>query len=248
MSRYAWGTDYHEVIHEQLKKLAEFHRQVVPRSSVRGVVDTAPLLERSFAQQAGLGWIGKNTLLINEQFGSWIFLAALLTSEELQYATDIRTELNSVPDGLKIRPTNRPTNNFFPEISRCGSCRACLDACPSGALLAPYCLDARKCVSYLTIESRGTIPLELRQACGDRLFGCDACQEACPWNHRTPKSSENKYKPRAGMNPVNLAELFALDEDAFRRRFRDTPLWRAKLNGLLRNAAVALGNQSNADL
>jgi epoxyqueuosine reductase len=218
VSRCAWGTDYHEVVRRRLRKLAEFHGEHVTHCQVRGVVDTAPLLERGFAQRAGLGWIGKNTLLINEKYGSWLFLAALLTSEELEY--DLPTGTN-----------------------RCGNCRACLDACPSSALVAPYRLDARKCVSYLTIESRGAITLELREACGDRLFGCDACQEACPWNRSTAISSEKEFQPRPGMNPVDLAELFTLDEAGFRRQFRDTPFWRAKLTGLLRNAAVVLDNQ-----
>jgi epoxyqueuosine reductase len=218
VSRYAWGGDYHEVIRRKLRELAQFHRQLVPHCQVRGVVDTAPLLERGFAQRAGLGWIGKNTLLINEKFGSWISLAALLTTEELEFDE--------------------------PALSnRCGDCRSCLDACPTGALEAPYRVDARKCVSYLTIESPGPIPLELRKACGDRLFGCDACQEACPWNRSTPIGNENNFQPRPGMNPVDLAELFALDEAGFRQRFRDTSLGRVKLAGLLRNAAGALGNQ-----
>jgi epoxyqueuosine reductase len=218
VSRYAWGDDYHEIIRRKLRELTQFHRQLIPQCDVRGVVDTAPLLERGFAQRAGLGWIGKNTLLINEKFGSWIFLAALLTTEELQF------------DELTLS-------------NRCDDCRACLDACPTGALESPYLVDARKCISYLTIESPGPIPLKLRKACGDRLFGCDACQEACPWNRSTPIGNENSFHPRPGMNQVDLAELFALEEAGFRQRFRETPLWRVKLAGLLRNAAGVLGNQ-----
>ena len=250
VSRYAWGDDYHEVIRGRLHKLADFHRQLVPASGVRGVVDTAPLLERQFGQLAGLGWIGRNTMLINERFGSWFFLAALLTTEKLAY--------------------DQPT------ASRCGVCRACLDACPTGALVEPFRLDARKCISYLTIELRGcpdfcangavparnsvkgdspifadtkigTVP-ELRDpiptefhnlaVCGHRLFGCDACQEACPWNRNTPASADPAFLPGSGMNPVELAELAALDEAAFRQRFRHTPLWRAKREGILRNARI----------
>ena len=214
VSRYAWGADYHEVIRRRLHKLADFHRRLAPAAGVRGVVDTAPLLERQFGQLAGLGWIGKNTMLINERFGSWFFLAALLSTEEMAY--------------------DRPS-----VADRCGSCRACLDACPTGALVEPYRLDARKCISYLTIELRGPIPAELRAACGNRLFGCDACQEACPWNRRTPATAEPAFQPGPGMNPVELAELAALDEEAFRRRFRHTPLWRAKREGILRNAAMS---------
>jgi epoxyqueuosine reductase len=210
VSRHAWGTDYHDVLRGRLHKLADFHRRLVPTARVRGVVDTAPLLERRFGQLAGLGWIGKNTMLINRRLGSWFFLAALLTTEELAY--------------------DEPATE-----DHCGSCRACLDACPTGALVAPHRLDARKCISYLTIELRGAMPEEHRAACGDRLFGCDACQESCPWNLRTPVTAEQAFCPRPGMNPVELAELSALDEAAFRARFRDTPLWRARRGGILQS-------------
>jgi epoxyqueuosine reductase len=217
VSRYAWGADYHEVIRRRLRALCEYHRKLVPNCQVRGVVDTAPLLERGFAQRAGLGWIGNNTLLINEQFGSWLYLAALLTTEKLQY--------------------DEPTKE-----SRCGNCRACLDSCPSGALTSPYRIDARKCISYLTVELRGEIPSDLRATCGNRLFGCDACQEACPFNRITPISSEKDFQPCLGMNPVDLVDIFMLDEAGFKQRFRDTPLWRIKLSGLLGNATVMKGN------
>ncbi len=217
VSRYAWGEDYHDVIRSRLDELAEFHRRLMPGVGVRGVVDTAPLLERQFGRLAGLGWIGKNTTLINRRLGSWFFLAALLTTEELDYDEPARTD-------------------------HCGTCRACLDACPTGALVGPYELDARKCISYLTIESRSPIPPELRAGVGDRLFGCDACQEACPWNRATPATAEPAFQPSPGMNPVELAELLALDEAEFRHRFRHTPLWRAKFEGIRRNAAVMLEN------
>ena len=218
VSRYAWGTDYHELIRRRLHALADFHRRLVPAARVRGVVDTAPLLERDFAQLAGLGWIGKNTLLLNRQFGSWLFLAALLTTEELDY--------------------DEPVGG-----GHCGSCRACLDACPTGALIEAYRLDARKCISYLTIELRHSISPELREVIGDRLFGCDTCQDVCPWNRSTPISSEEGLRPRSGMNPVELAELFGLDENAFRKRFGHTPLQRTKRQGILRNAAIVSGNR-----
>ena len=217
VSRYAWGTDYHGLIRRRLHQLADFHRRLAPHGQVRGVVDTAPLPERRFAELSGLGWIGKNTLLVNERLGSWVFLAALLTSEILLYDEPLKGD-------------------------RCGTCRACLDACPTGALVAPLRLDARKCISYLTIELRGPVPPELRDTLGDRLFGCDACQEACPFNRHTPTSPEEGFRPIPGMNPVDLAELFTLDESAFRRRFRHTALWRAKRPGILRNAAIVLAN------
>jgi epoxyqueuosine reductase len=218
VSRYAWGADYHEVIQERLRALGAFLHKLAPHAKVRGIVDTAPLLERGFARRAGLGWIGKNTVLINEKYGSWIFLAALLTTEELQYDEPIGE-------------------------SRCGDCRMCIDACPTGAIAAPYRIDARICISYLTVEFRGELPPQLKKACGNKLFGCDACQEVCPWNRSTPDCCKSDFQPQAGMNPIMLADLFALDENSFRQRFRHSPLWRIKLNGLLRNAAVVLGNQ-----
>ncbi len=218
VSRYAWGADYHDLIRPRLSGLVDELRSRVPQARARGVVDTAPLLEREFAQLAGLGWIGKNTLLLNKQAGSWFFLAALVTDVEL------------VPDAPHA-------------ADHCGTCRACLDACPTGAFTEAYVLDARKCISYLTIELRGPIPHELRSGVGEWLFGCDVCQDVCPWNHRAPPSSLAELAPGEGMNPIELAELFALDDERFRVRFRHTPLWRPKRRGLLRNAAIVLGNR-----
>ncbi len=218
ISRYAWGDDYHDLIHQRLRKLAEFHQRLAPHARVRGVVDTAPLLEREFAQLAGLGWIGKNTLILNPGLGSWFFLAALLTTEPLE------------PDAPWT-------------ADHCGTCRACLDACPTGALVDAYELDARRCISYLTIEHRGTVPETSRGSMGEWLFGCDVCQEVCPWNRRAPASREAAFRPAAGMNPADLCSLFLLDEEGFRGRFRATPLWRPKRRGVLRNAAIVLGNR-----
>jgi epoxyqueuosine reductase len=222
VSRYAWANDYHNIIRERLESLADWLRQRVPAAKARGVVDTAPILEREFAQLAGLGWIGKNTLLLNKELGSWFFLAALLTNLELEYDAPHETD-------------------------HCGTCRACLDACPTQAFVDAYVLDARRCISYLTIELRDAIPEDLRAGVGDWLFGCDVCQDVCPWNRRAPLTSEPAFEPLAGMNPVDLVALFDLDEAAFRARFRNTPLWRAKRRGLLRNAAIVLGNQRHAD-
>lgn len=218
VSRYAWGEDYHDLIHTRLKRLVAKLLELEPAAVARGVVDTAPLLEREFAQLAGLGWIGKNTLLLNKRQGSWFFLAALLTDIELGYDTPFETD-------------------------HCGTCRACLDACPTQAFVAPYVLDSRRCISYLTIELRGPVPTELRAGMGDWLFGCDICQDVCPWNHRVSPAPLPALQPAAGMNPVDLIGLFELDDDSFRRRFRHTPLWRPKRRGLLRNAAIVLGNQ-----
>src|SRR4051812_10938406 len=199
VSRYAWGAiDYHDLIHERLQQLAESLHKQLPDARVRGVVDTAPLLEREFARLAGLGWVGKNTLLINRREGSWFFLAALLTDVELVY-------------------------DAAQEIDHCGTCRACLDACPTDAFPQPYVLDASRCISYLTIELRDEVPLELRAGLGDWVFGCDVCQDVCPWNSRAPLSRQAEFEPRADSNPIDLIGLFDLDEAAFRKRFRDTP-------------------------
>jgi epoxyqueuosine reductase len=219
VSRYAWGNaDYHDIIRERLNLLAEFLYERSPAARTRGVVDTAPLLEREFAQRAGLGWIGKNTLLLNRSLGSWFFLAALITNVELTY---------DVPS----------------ETDHCGTCRACLDACPTNAFPHPYVLDASRCISYLTIELRAAIPVDLREGIGDWLFGCDVCQDVCPWNSRAPFSREPEFAPREDSDPIDLIALFELDDAAFRQRFRRTPLWRPKRRGLLRNAAIVLGNR-----
>jgi len=216
ISRYARGRDYHHVIRQRLKQLEEMLIAECPGKSARGVVDTAPLLERDFAQLAGLGWIGKNTSLIHPDRGSYMFLAALLTTAELEPDPPFMTDL-------------------------CRTCSACLRSCPTGALVAPRVLDARRCLSYLTIELRGFIPQELRAFVGNWFFGCDLCQEACPWNQRSPiaRISNTRCEERV----INLIALFGWGDDEFRKVFRSTALWRAKRRGLLRNAAIVLGNQ-----
>ncbi len=218
VSRYAWGVDYHRTVRRKLRQLVRLVKQLADPCQVRGVVDTAPLLERDFAQLAGLGWQGKNTLVLNRQLGSWFFLAVLLTDQELIY--------------------DPPT-----EKGHCGTCRACLDACPTQAFVAPGVLDSRRCISYLTIELRGPIPRELRSGLGQWVFGCDVCQEVCPWNRKAPTTPEPEFAPLPGMNPLELLELFELNEEGFRRRFGHTPLARPGREGMLRNAAVVLGNQ-----
>ncbi len=219
VAAYAWGSrDYHDLIRERLKALRAFVEQRYPESCNRGVVDTAPLLERDYAQLAGLGWMGKNTLLLNRHFGSWFFLAALLT--DLDLAPDVPFESD-----------------------HCGSCTACLDSCPTQAFPQPYVLDATRCISYLTIELRGETPTLLRDDVGDWLFGCDVCQTVCPWNHKSPSASEAAFSPTDDKYPVELRALFGLTDEQFRARFRHTPLWRSKRQGILRNAAIVLGNQ-----
>ncbi len=220
VARYACGTDYHEVLRERLNQLLDRIKELAPDCQGRGVVDTAPLLERDFARRAGLGWFGKNTMLLNKRRGSYLSLGALLLD-------------------LELRPD--PPH----ETSHCGTCTACLDACPTGAFVAPYVLDARRCISYLTIELRGPIPHELREGVGDWLFGCDVCQEVCPWNRKALPGTEPALRPRPELLAVDPAELLGLTVEAFRRRFRDTALWRTKRRGLLRNAALVLGNRGD---
>ncbi len=218
VSRYAWGEgDYHDFIHKKLKSLVKYCQELPVELQVRGVIDTAPLLEREFAQLSGLGWQAKNTMLINKQVGSWFFLAALLLDAELEYDS--------------------------PHVSsHCGTCTACLDACPTDAFVSPHVLDATRCISYLTIEHRSPIPRELREGIGNWVFGCDVCQDVCPWNNKATPTNEPTFAANASRNPLNLITLFDLDDDQFRSIFRKTPLWRSKRRGLVRNAAIALGN------
>ncbi len=218
VSRYAWGSaDYHDLLRERLKRLGNYLHELKPGCRTRGVVDTAPLLERDFARLAGLGWFGKNTMLINKRAGSWLFLSALLTDLELSY---------DAPH----------------ETAHCGTCTRCLEACPTNAFPEPYVLDARRCISYLTIELKGPIPLDLREGLGEWLFGCDICQDVCPWNRKAPITAEPAFQPQPDLTPGDALEILQMDEEAFRKRFGKTPLARPKRAGLLRNAAIVIGN------
>lgn len=215
IARYVWGhTDYHDVVHPKLKQLCKTITQSGTPAKARGVIDTAPLMEREVAELAGLGWRGKNTLLLNKFAGSYFFLACILTDLDL--------------------PNDKPH-----ATSHCGTCTACLDACPTDAFPRPGVLDANRCISYLTIEHRGPIPEQLREGIGDWLFGCDVCQQVCPWNRRPSRAASAPDEP---LDRLLLTELFELDDDQFRARFRKTPLWRARRRGVLRNAAIVLGN------
>ena len=223
ISRYAWGTqDYHKVIRRRLKQLLKSLQQHRPDSISRAVVDTAPLLERDFAQLAGLGWRGKNTMLISRNIGSWFFLGAILTTAELQYDQPHVTD-------------------------HCGTCSRCLDACPTNAFPEPYVLDSRRCISYLTIERRDSaIPESLRNEIGDWVFGCDICQEVCPWNRFAPKQSDVAFHPREDLWAVDIPDLLKLTEQTFSMRFAGTPLHRTGRNIIVRNAAIVAGNRKIA--
>jgi epoxyqueuosine reductase len=219
VARYARGRDYHELMQPRLVELGAFVREAAGSDvRCRAAVDTSAILERDLAARAGLGWIGKNTNLLTPALGSYFFIGIVLTTAELE------------PDGG--------------EPDRCGTCTACLEACPTRAFVAPYVLDARRCISYLTIEHRGAVADELREGLGGWVFGCDVCQEVCPWNRRAAPSREPALAPAGPFGA--LEDLLALDADDFRARFRHTPLWRAKRAGLLRNAALALGTRGDA--
>lgn len=216
VAAYAQGPDYHRVIWDRLNELAAWLEAESPGCRAAAVADTAPLLERDFARRAGLGWVGKNTMLIHPRRGSFFFLGALLTDLELA-----------------------PDPPFA--ASHCGTCTACLDACPTGAFPQPFVLDATKCISYLTIELRKPVPEELREPMGHWLYGCDACQDACPWNMKRGAAS-GAFPRDPEMEWLDPVELLGLDADAFRTRFKKTSLWRNRRAGLLRNAAIVLGN------
>ncbi|HYX68009.1 MAG TPA: tRNA epoxyqueuosine(34) reductase QueG [Terriglobales bacterium] len=221
ISRYAWGgADYHDVVMSRLRSVETLLATSLPGSlQTRCYVDTGPLVERVFAKYAGIGWIGKNTCILNQQLGSWLFLGVILTSLELQ------------PD--------------LPAPDRCGSCTRCLDACPTHAFLGAHQLDATKCISYLTIEKRGAIPEELREGMGRHVFGCDICQEVCPWNRKAPVTTLADFQPQPELVNPALEWLAQMSEEDFRSRFRGSPLKRAKRAGLRRNAIVALGNSGD---
>lgn len=217
ISRYAWGDDYHDVMRRKLNLLLDKIR-LLHDGPVQGraFVDTGPVLERDFAGLAGIGWIGKNTHLISPSKGSWFFLGELFLSIGLAY--------------------DRPIED------RCGRCNLCLKACPTAAFVGPYILDARRCISYLTIELKGWIPRHLRPLIGNHIFGCDICQEVCPYNVKAPAAEEAAFSPRPGLYAPELIPLLSLTEEQFRLRFRNSPVLRAKRRGFLRNVAVALGN------
>lgn len=216
------ASDYHDVLLRRLKKLDQELQNKLGRFESRCFVDTGPLVERVYAKYAGIGWIGKNTCMINQELGSWFFLGVILTALELPQVTG--------RSGLTV------------SADRCGSCTRCIDACPTDALIAPYQMDASRCIAYLTIEKRGAIPEELRSRIGRQVFGCDICQDVCPWNRRAPISEDAELALRPELVNPALDWMAELDTASFRRLFRHSPMSRAKLPGLLRNVAIAMGN------
>jgi len=229
ISRYAWAReDYHDAVLRRLRQLENELRRPLDATGdslqFRSYVDTGPLIERVYAKYAGIGWIGKNTCIINQQLGSWLFLGVILAS--LDFTKDELTADLPAPD-------------------RCGSCTRCIAACPTQAIVAPGELDARLCISYLTIEKRGEIPDHLRSGMGRHVFGCDICQDVCPWNRKAPVTSASEFEAREGLVNPTLDWLAEMQQEEFRAVFRGSPVRRAKLSGLRRNAVIAMGNSGD---
>ncbi len=220
IARYALGRDYHKILRRRLQKLADRIEQAIGPFGYRAFVDSAPVLEKPLAEKAGLGWIGKHTNLINQDAGSLFLLGEIYTD-------------------LPLEPA-------IPATNHCGSCHACIDVCPTDAIIAPYQLDARRCISYLTIELQGSIPIEFRRAIGNRIFGCDDCQLYCPWNKFAQLTSEPDFAPRHGLDATDLVTLFAWTPQEWETRMAGSPLRRAGYTGWLRNIAVALGNATTS--
>jgi epoxyqueuosine reductase len=227
ISRYAWSRkDYHDAVMCRLEQVEIGLRRAAPTRlqadlTTRCYVDTGPVVERVFAKYAGVGWIAKNTCIINQKKGSWLFLGVILTSLELE------------PD--------------MPAPDRCGSCTRCIDACPTAAIIAPYQLDSNQCISYLTIEKRGSIPEPVRAGMGRHVFGCDICQDVCPWNRRAPATTEPEFQARSGLVNPALAWLAEMSMEEFHANFQGSPIRRTKRSGLRRNAVIAIGNSGNRE-
>ncbi|MBC8108795.1 MAG: tRNA epoxyqueuosine(34) reductase QueG [Anaerolineae bacterium] len=221
IARYALGDDYHETIKSKLHELADWVKTRAPGAQTRCSVDTAPVMEKELAARAGVGWIGKNTCLINEQIGSWLLLGEVITTLEL--------------------PIDQPA------IDRCGTCRRCIDACPTGAITEPYKLDARRCISYLTIEHRDDIPTEFHPAIGEWLYGCDICQDVCPWNSKAPIAMDASLQPRFATGTIDLRRVQEWSQEDYRSSLRGSAMKRVKLPQLQRNARIVQANLKGKD-
>ena len=222
IARYAWGDDYHEVINDKLFKLKDFiEKKMGNKPDYRVYVDTGPVLERMYGKYSGIGWVGKNTCLINQEIGSWLFLGEIITSLELEYD-------NQVSD-------------------RCGSCTKCIDDCPTDAIREPYVLDSSRCISYFTIENKGEIPQEYRKAIGNNVFGCDICQDVCPWNNKAHTQTDDSFLPREGLYQPDLKYFLDLEQEEFSKIFKNSPVKRAKRKGMIRNVLVAIGNTGSSE-
>ncbi len=220
IARYAWGADYHQCMQEKLTGLQTFVADIVPAEVASKLyVDTGPVVERVYAKYAGLGWFGKNTCILHKRLGSWLLLGELILTIPLDYDQ--------------------------PAFDHCGTCTRCIDACPTDAIREPYVLDARRCIAYLTIELKGSIPEDFRPQMGNQVFGCDICQDVCPWNRKRQWTQEEALQPRPEQVHPPLEKLARLTPAEFKRRFRHTPLERSKRRGLLRNVCVAIGNSGN---
>jgi epoxyqueuosine reductase len=221
IARYAWGDDYHDALLPRLRSIEAQIKQFCEDENLKTwcYVDTGPVIERVYAKYAGIGWIGKNTCILNQKAGSWLFLGVILTSLEL--TADI------------------------PAPDRCGTCTRCLDACPTEAFRGPYQLDASRCISYLTIEKRGSVPEEMREGIGQQVFGCDICQDVCPWNRKAAVTTSAEFQPREGLVHPSLTWLAEMPVEEFRDKFRRSPVRRAKHSGLRRNAVIAMGNSGD---
>lgn len=219
VARYAWGDDYHQIIGERMEHLVDAMREAGGEFAHRAYVDTGPVQERVYAKYAGLGWIGKNTCLINRDLGSWLFLSAIIC--------------------------DLPMQSDSPPLDHCGRCTLCIDACPTGALVAPYQLDSRRCLSYLTIEVKGEIPSEHRDAVGAHAYGCDICQDVCPWNRKAAETDEPPWQPRPGLDAPRLLELWRRSDDGLRALLKGSAMKRAGVRRLRRNLAVAIGNSGD---
>ena len=222
ISRYASGEDYHTVLKKKLQQLLDFVQQLEPEVRGKVYVDTGPMLDKYWAARSGLGWLGKHTNVLSRDLGSWFFVGEILLDVELEYG--------------------QPGTDF------CGSCRRCIDACPTDAIVEPYVLDSRRCISYLTIELREDIPEEFRPSMGNLIYGCDICQDVCPWNRKSPVSAVEEFKPKEPNRSPELRELARMSADDFRERFRGSAIKRARWRGLMRNLAVAMGNTRSPDM